>query len=45
MRDRNDDFYDGSFNADLQKEIGGQPVFYSTCDANLLVYSSKYLII
>ena len=45
MREINDDFYDGSFNSDLQKEIGGQPIFYSTCDSNLLVYSGKYTTI
>ena len=38
MREINDDFHD-NYRSDLEKQIGGVPTWYSTCDKNLLVYS------
>jgi len=38
MREMNEDFSD-DFPSELQMEIGGKPVWYSTCDSNLLIYS------
>ena len=38
MRETNDEFVD-NYRSNLQKQIGGCPIWYSTCDQNLLVYS------
>jgi hypothetical protein len=38
MRETDDDNQD-YFPTELKKEIGGLPVWYSTCDSNLLIYS------
>jgi hypothetical protein len=42
MREMNDDFNDDAYPTELEMEIGGRPSWYSTCDANLLVYSGKF---
>lgn len=41
MREMNDDFNDDGYPSELEMEINGRPIWYSTCDTNLLVYSGK----
>ena len=42
MREMRDDMAD-TLSPDMELEIGGKPIWYSTCDAALLVYSGKCL--
>ena len=37
----NDEFNNDDFDPEFELEIRGRPVWYSTCDSNLLVYSGK----
>ena len=41
MRESNFEFAD-DFPSELKMELGGSPIWFSTCDANLLLYCGKF---
>ena len=39
MREINSDFNEGNDDFPWEDELGGKPIWYSTCDKNLIIYS------
>jgi len=41
MREKYDGQLEDTCNPDIESEIGGRGIWYSSCDSQLLVYSGK----
>ena len=44
MREISQGYQDEDYKPEIELEIGGQPIWYSSCDHTLLVYSGKCML-